>query len=47
MDPTEAIGILDEQLERGRAMVRSAETVEALEEAKVALLGRKAPISAV
>lgn len=47
MDPTEAVGILDEQLERGRAQVRAAATIEALEEAKVALLGRKAPISAV
>src|SRR5262245_29755146 len=47
MDPTEAVGILDEQLERGRAMIAAAETIEALEEAKVALLGRKAPISSV
>jgi len=47
MDPTEAVGIVDEQLERGRAQVRAAATIEALEEAKVALLGRKAPISAV
>jgi phenylalanyl-tRNA synthetase alpha chain len=47
MDPTEAVGILDEQLERGRALIASAGTIEALEEAKVALLGRKAPISSV
>jgi phenylalanyl-tRNA synthetase alpha chain len=47
MDPTEAIGILDEQLERGRALISAAATIEALEEAKVALLGRKAPISSV
>jgi phenylalanyl-tRNA synthetase alpha chain len=47
MDPTDAVGILDEQLERGRALIAAAETVEALEEAKVALLGRKAPISSV
>jgi phenylalanyl-tRNA synthetase alpha chain len=47
MDPTEAVGILDEQLERGRAMIAAAGTIEALEEAKVALLGRKAPISTV
>ena len=47
MDPTEAVGILDEQLERGRALIAAAETIEALEEAKVALLGRKAPISSV
>ncbi|HJS27510.1 MAG TPA: phenylalanine--tRNA ligase subunit alpha, partial [Actinomycetota bacterium] len=47
MEPTEAVGILEEQLERGRALIRAAGTVEALEEAKVALLGRKAPISSV
>ncbi|HEX5901560.1 MAG TPA: phenylalanine--tRNA ligase subunit alpha [Actinomycetota bacterium] len=47
MDPTEAVGILDEQLERGRALIAAAGTIEALEEAKVALLGRKAPISSV
>ena len=47
MDPTEAVGILDEQLERGRALIATAGTIEALEEAKVALLGRKAPISSV
>ena len=47
MEPREAVGILDEQLERGRALIAAAGTVEALEEAKVALLGRKAPISAV
>ena len=47
MEPSEAVGILDEQLERGRALIRAAETIEALEEARVALLGRKAPISSV
>ena len=47
MDPTEALGILDEQLERGRALIAAAGTIDALEEAKVALLGRKAPISSV
>jgi phenylalanyl-tRNA synthetase alpha chain len=47
MDPTEAVEILDEQLERGRALIAAADTIEALEEAKVALLGRKAPISSV
>jgi phenylalanyl-tRNA synthetase alpha chain len=47
MDPTDAVGILDEELERGRAMIAAAGTMEALEEAKVALLGRKAPIASV
>src|SRR5262245_30057022 len=47
MDPTEAARILDEQLERGRELFAAAETGEALEEAKTAVLGRKAPITAV
>lgn len=47
MDPNEAARILDEELERGRALISSAETLDALEEAKVAVLGRKAPISSV
>jgi phenylalanyl-tRNA synthetase alpha chain len=47
MDPNEALGILAEQLERGRALIRAAGTIEALEEAKVKLLGRRAPISSV
>ncbi len=47
MDPTEAARILEQELERGRAMIAAAETPDELERAKVALLGRKAPISAV
>lgn len=47
MDPTEAAGILDEQLERGRALIAAADTPEALEEAKTAVLGKKAPLTAV
>ncbi|HJU57253.1 MAG TPA: phenylalanine--tRNA ligase subunit alpha [Actinomycetota bacterium] len=47
MEPNDAVRILDEQLERGRALIRAAGTIEALEAAKVSLLGRKAPISAV
>jgi phenylalanyl-tRNA synthetase alpha chain len=47
MHPNEALGILAEQLERGRALIAAAGTIEELDEAKTALLGRKAPISAV
>src|SRR5262245_66615524 len=47
MDPTEAARILDEQLESGRALIAAADSTEALEEAKTAVLGRKAPLAAV
>jgi phenylalanyl-tRNA synthetase alpha chain len=47
MDPTEAARILDEQLERGRALISAADTAEALEEAKAAVLGRKGPLAGV
>ena len=47
MDPSEASRILDEQRTTGRALFAKARTLEALEEAKVAVLGRKAPIAQV
>ena len=47
MDPNEAARTLEQELERGRERIAAAGTVEALDEAKIALLGRKAPISAV
>ncbi len=47
MDPAEARSILDEERERGLALIRDAQTVDALEAAKVAVLGRKAPIATV
>jgi phenylalanyl-tRNA synthetase alpha chain len=47
MDPTEAARILEQELERGRAMIAAAHTVEELDEAKTAVLGRKAPIASV
>ena len=47
MDPTEAERILEQELERGRAMIAAARTLEELDEAKTAVLGRKAPISSV
>ena len=47
MDPTEAAGILEQELHRGRALIDAARTVEELDEAKTAVLGRKAPIASV
>ena len=47
MDPNEAARTLEQELERGRELIAAAGTLEALDEAKIALLGRKAPISAV
>src|SRR5262245_17605191 len=47
MDPTEAARILDEQLERGHVLIAAADTTRALEEAKTAVLGKKAPLTAV
>ena len=47
MDPTEAARILEEELERGRALIDGARTVEELDAAKTAVLGRKAPIASV
>jgi len=47
MDPNEAARTLEQELERGRELIATARTLEALDEAKIALLGRKAPISAV
>lgn len=47
MDASEAARILEEQLERGRASIAAADTLESLEAAQIAVLGRKAPISGV
>jgi phenylalanyl-tRNA synthetase alpha chain len=47
IDPGNAIGILDAELERGRALIAGASTPEALEEADRAVLGRKAPLSQI
>src|SRR4029453_14861681 len=47
MDPTEATRILEQELERGRALIAAARSVEELDEAKTAVLGRKAPIASV
>src|ERR687898_895908 len=47
MDPIEAVRILEQELERGRALIEAAGTVEELDAAKTAVLGRKAPIASV
>ncbi|HEY7754910.1 MAG TPA: phenylalanine--tRNA ligase subunit alpha [Actinomycetota bacterium] len=47
MDPTQARRILDEEVARGLGSIRAAGSLEALEEAKVAILGRRSPIGDV
>ncbi|MGH2634801.1 MAG: phenylalanine--tRNA ligase subunit alpha [Actinomycetota bacterium] len=47
MDPNEARRILDEERERGRDRIARAESVDALENAKVSVLGRKSRVSEV
>ncbi|HET7236485.1 MAG TPA: phenylalanine--tRNA ligase subunit alpha [Actinomycetota bacterium] len=47
MDPTEATRILDEELARGLERFAAAADVDQLEAEKVAVLGRKAPLSEV
>jgi phenylalanyl-tRNA synthetase alpha chain len=47
MDPQDARRILDEERERGLSMIARADSSEALEAAKVTVLGRKSPFSQV
>src|SRR6266498_5599606 len=47
MDPQEARRILEEERERGLSMIARADSSEALEAAKVGVLGRKSPFSQV
>jgi phenylalanyl-tRNA synthetase alpha chain len=47
MDPQEARRILDEERERGLSLIATADSSEALETAKVGVLGRKSPFSQV
>lgn len=47
MDPSDARRILDEELARGRALIETADSAEALAESQVSLLGRKAPVAEV
>lgn len=46
-DRDEVLRTLERELERGRALITQAATVEALAEAETAVLGRKSPFSAV
>ncbi|CAN5292308.1 phenylalanine--tRNA ligase subunit alpha [soil metagenome] len=45
--PEDALRTLDEELARGRHLIAVAATLEALDEAETAVLGRRAPFSAV
>jgi phenylalanyl-tRNA synthetase alpha chain len=47
MDPSDARGILDRERARGHELIGGAGSIEDLERAKVAVLGRKAPVSEV
>jgi phenylalanyl-tRNA synthetase alpha chain len=47
VDPDDALRTLDAELKRGRSLVAAASTLEALEEADRAVLGRKAPLSLI
>ncbi len=47
MDPQDALRILDEERERGLGLFASSDSTEALEKAKVSVLGRKARIAEV
>jgi phenylalanyl-tRNA synthetase alpha chain len=47
MDPSEARRILNQERERGRRLIAEAASLDALEDAKVAVLGRKAPVGRV
>src|SRR6266542_7024955 len=47
IDPDDARRTLDAELERGRSLAADASTLEALEEADRAVLGRKAPLSLI
>ena len=47
MDPSDARRILEEERARGRALIGQAGSIEELDRAKTAVLGRKAPVSEV
>jgi phenylalanyl-tRNA synthetase alpha chain len=47
MDPGDARRILEEELARGRERIAAAESLETLEDAKVAAVGRKSPLNEV
>jgi hypothetical protein len=47
VEPDAALHTLDQKLERGRVLISEAESLDALERARQAVLGRKAPFSEV
>jgi phenylalanyl-tRNA synthetase alpha chain len=47
IDPEDALRTLGDELERGRSLVAQAASLEALEEADKAVLGRKAPLALI
>jgi phenylalanyl-tRNA synthetase alpha chain len=47
MDPEEARRVLEQERARGRDLIGEAGSIEELDEARVAVLGRKAPVSEV
>jgi phenylalanyl-tRNA synthetase alpha chain len=47
MDPEEARRVLEQERARGRELIGEAGSIEELDEARVAVLGRKAPVSEV
>jgi phenylalanyl-tRNA synthetase alpha chain len=47
MDPEEARRVLEQERARGRDLISGAGSIEELDEARVAVLGRKAPVSEV
>jgi phenylalanyl-tRNA synthetase alpha chain len=47
LDPDQALGVLDAELERGLTLINGAPDRDALDEAESALLGRKSPFSRI
>src|SRR6266496_1559170 len=47
IDPEDAIRTLDAELERGRSVISGSSSLEALEEAERAVLGRKARLAQI
>jgi len=47
MDPGETIAALERERERGLAVIREAASLEALRDAEVAILGRRAPVPSI
>jgi phenylalanyl-tRNA synthetase alpha chain len=47
IEPEEALRVLDQELERGRTLAGEARSVDALDAAETAVLGRKSPFSSI